>query len=86
MTKVFLREGILITLIQDTPQEDEGPYLGYYDFKELDFSEARSKPKAVMTDDLGLMVDDRYRKVQGRSNLFQGKIEGRAGGCDPGIG
>ena len=52
-----------VVILQTTPEEDEGPYLGYYDFKELDFSKARSNPIAVVTDDLGLMVDDRYRKV-----------------------
>ena len=51
------------TNLQATPEEDEGPYLGYYDFKELEFSKARYSPIAVVTDDLGLMVDDRYRKV-----------------------
>ena len=50
-------------ILQETPVEGEGPYLGYYDFKELDFSKVRSNPIAVVTDDLGLKADDRYRKV-----------------------
>ena len=50
--------------LQDKPERDGEPYLGYYDFKELDLSKATSNPLAVVTDTLGLLVDDRYKQVQ----------------------
>ena len=50
--------------LQDKPERDGEPYLGYYDFKELDLSKATSRPIAVVTDTLGLLVDDRYRQVE----------------------
>ena len=50
--------------LQDKPEREGEPYLGYYDFKELDLSKATSNPLAVVTDTLGLLVDDRYKQVQ----------------------